>query len=750
MHTLYWHQSLSFKAVAGLAAVAVWLMLGIYWIMAYQARPLVEEESRHRLEQTGNAAVAAIHAYLQRIEGLAATLAAAVERLPRTADSAHEIFPFLLDAQGSQHIAGGGLWPEPYTFDATHERRGFYWTRNEQGQLRYHKEYQQGALDYQHTPWYAPARYLPPGKCFWSNARIDLFSPRPMVTCTVATYLAGTFSGAITVNLDLAILLAKVAELQHGTQGYAFLVDRNNKLLTFPQAQTVRRAKHHELMFAHELAERQPAFHELAQGLAELRQETLAYYKSMEKSQDIAATLLNDSNEISKMEAEVIAAMAAKATPHWATHHHTHLHFWRAMANDFVLQTPATAFYFHVPDTLWTLVVVKPSQDIGAVASRITHWLMVYLSLTALVVLTGAYFLLQRRFIRPLLQTTRAVALAEHFIAESQLGRLHETRATYRGRDEIGVLARGFNKLIYQVNLEHCALDDINSTLEDKVRERTTQLEAANRKIYTLNQRLTQDNLRMSAELAIARRIQQMALPRIEEFSLVPELDIAGFSEPADEVGGDYFDVLCDDQRVLCGIGDVTDHGLESGVLMLMTQAAVRALLNHGVTDPRALLVTLNRTLYGNVRRMRQEKNLTLLLLDYQNGLLRLSGQHEEVLLVRQNGLVERLDTVDLGFMVGMIEDIEPYAQQLELRLSPGDGLVLYTDGITEAFAPDGETLYSVERLCQVVTRHWHLAARQIQDAVISDFLQHTGGQALQDDITLLIIKINQSAQTRA
>jgi len=303
------------------------------------------------------------------------------------------------------------------------------------------------------------------------------------------------------------------------------------------------------------------------------------------------------------------------------------------------------------------------------------------------------------------------------------------------------VLVRVFKRLIHQVSVEQCALDELNDMLEDRVRERTVQLETANKKINKLNELLTQDNLRMSTELAIARQIQQMVLPREEEFDTIADLDIAGFTEPANEVGGDYFDVLQDGKRTLCGIGDVTGHGLESGVLMLMTQTAVRTLLNHGITDPRTLLITLNRTLYDNLRRMRQDKNLTLSLLDYQDGLLRLSGQHEEALLVRHKGLVERLDTVDLGFMVGFLDDISSYTQQLELRLSPGDGIALYSDGITEAFAPDGETQYGVERLCNRLNTSWHLSARQIRDEIIGDFLAHTGGHALLDDITLLIIK---------
>ena len=73
---------------------------------------------------------------------------------------------------------------------------------------------------------------------------------------------------------------------------------------------------------------------------------------------------------------------------------------------------------------------------------------------------------------------------------------------------------------------------------------------------------------------------------------------------------------------------------------------------------------TLNRTIYENVRRMQSDKNLTLILLDYEEGRLRLSGQHEELVVVRADGRVERIDTIDLGFPIGLEQDITPLSRK--------------------------------------------------------------------------------------
>jgi len=127
-------------------------------------------------------------------------------------------------------------------------------------------------------------------------------------------------------------------------------------------------------------------------------------------------------------------------------------------------------------------------------------------------------------------------------------------------------------------------------------------LVAANQKITVLNDRLKAENMRMSAELDATRKMQQMLLPKKRELNEVIALDIAGFMEVAEEVGGDYYDVLQHKGRVKIGIGDVTVHELESGVLMIMVQTAVRTLLAYNEPDPVRFLSGMNSVIYDNVK----------------------------------------------------------------------------------------------------------------------------------------------------
>lgn len=296
-------------------------------------------------------------------------------------------------------------------------------------------------------------------------------------------------------------------------------------------------------------------------------------------------------------------------------------------------------------------------------------------------------------------------------------------------------------KVVDAINKMRVGLQKAYSELDKKVIERTAELATANQEIVKLNKQLQKDNLRMGAELQITRRLQEMLLPKEVELAKIPDLDIAGYMQPADEVGGDYYDVLTHNGHTKIGIGDVTGHGLESGVLMLMVQTIVRSLLMNNVTDSKLFMSTLNQIVFSNIQRMGTDKNLSLTLLDYDNnGHVKICGQHEEVLVVRHDASLERIDTDSLGFIVGLEADISQFLSQLSIKLNPGDGIVLYTDGITEACNAKQE-LYGLERLCDVITDHWEHPVTTIRQAIIDDLNQYIDQEKVYDDITLLIFK---------
>lgn len=290
-------------------------------------------------------------------------------------------------------------------------------------------------------------------------------------------------------------------------------------------------------------------------------------------------------------------------------------------------------------------------------------------------------------------------------------------------------------KLNNRVHNNHCrdeagmllhALD----TMQQKLRQ------------YIENERcLTLENMRMNAELSVSRDLQFMVLPKPEELHCISDLKIATYFRPATEVGGDYHDILQYEGRILLSIGDVTGHGLSSGVLMMMVQTALQTLLHHKQTlELNCLMQTLNEAIYDNLQRMNSDKTLTLLLLDYDadTGNLTCCGQHEEVLILRKDGQLERFDTLNWGFFVGLVKDINQYILPETIHLNPGDTLILYTDGITEAFNGKNE-IFSLERLCNLICQQPCPPPDVLIKKIIQAVNRFCGSTPLQDDITLLV-----------
>jgi serine phosphatase RsbU (regulator of sigma subunit) len=247
---------------------------------------------------------------------------------------------------------------------------------------------------------------------------------------------------------------------------------------------------------------------------------------------------------------------------------------------------------------------------------------------------------------------------------------------------------------------------------------------------------------RLESELAIATRIQTSILPRDLR---VRGLEIAARMEPATEVGGDYYDVLPTDGGCWIGIGDVAGHGLGSGLVMMMLQSVVSALVRQSPdAAPRELLRVVNAVLYDNVRaRLQQDEHATLCLIRYRSdGRLSFAGAHEDMLVLRAaSGKVETVPTV--GTWVGATRDIDDVTQDSELRLHEGDVLLLYTDGVIEAQSASGER-FGIERLAALLARYRDEPAPLLRDALALAVREFMAEQC--DDIALLVARYRASA----
>ncbi|NJK60073.1 MAG: SpoIIE family protein phosphatase [Oscillatoriales cyanobacterium SM2_1_8] len=372
----------------------------------------------------------------------------------------------------------------------------------------------------------------------------------------------------------------------------------------------------------------------------------------------------------------------------------------------------------------WLVVTVIPEVDFLAEIYA-NAWQTFYWCLLTLAIAIGSGWAISNWILAPIFELN-------HAAKQILQGQWTSVTAGTR-QDELGELARTFGWMVSR-------LQDSFETLEQRVAARTLDLEKANREIANLNACLQAENTRLGMELQIARRLQQAILPRAKEFADIDDLDIDAHVESAAEVGGDYFDILRENGTLRISIGDVTGHGLESGIFAIMAQTAMRTLTVAGETDAPRVLTALNKTMYQSLQRMGCDKSLTLSLLDYRHGRLRIAGQHEEAVVVRRHGAIERIDTLDLGFPIGLVEHIQEFVAFRDVELQTGDVVILFTDGVTEA-ANCQHDLYGLDRLCRVVQKHIEASAQTICQAAIQDLRQHIGAQDILDDITLVVLK---------
>ena len=249
------------------------------------------------------------------------------------------------------------------------------------------------------------------------------------------------------------------------------------------------------------------------------------------------------------------------------------------------------------------------------------------------------------------------------------------------------------------------------------------------------------ERARLEGEMQIATRIQTSILPKPNhESSRVEKLEIATIMLPATEVGGDYFDILPFEGGCWLGIGDVAGHGLPTGLVMLMIQSIVAATTRCRTDAPPAFVWQMvNSVLYDNVRqRLEQDEHATLTLIRYQSdGRLMFAGAHEPLVIFReQTGLSEIVPTP--GMWAGATRRPRRTIEEGTATLAPGDVLVLYTDGITEALDPSGQQ-FELGRLAAEVERVGHRPVDEVRDHVIAAVRAWSAAQ--NDDQTLVVLR---------
>ncbi len=270
---------------------------------------------------------------------------------------------------------------------------------------------------------------------------------------------------------------------------------------------------------------------------------------------------------------------------------------------------------------------------------------------------------------------------------------------------------------------------------EDHLKVLTTLASVA--AIRVENARLTEARFqqeRLERELQLAMEIQQRFQPTAPP--VVSGYEFQGISFPCYEIGGDYYDFIPrDNGRLVIALGDVSGKGTAAALLMSSLHASIHA--QTGSHDTLVQTISaVNRYLADNIP---SNRFVTLFYaeLDPESGALSfLNAGHNPPLIVHAAGTVEQLASG--GLPLGIKADAD--YREGRTNLAPGDVLVIYSDGVTEAVSPSGEE-FGPTRLYEVVSRNVDSSAAGIRDRIESAVTKFSQGTQAADDITLVIVK---------
>jgi len=246
---------------------------------------------------------------------------------------------------------------------------------------------------------------------------------------------------------------------------------------------------------------------------------------------------------------------------------------------------------------------------------------------------------------------------------------------------------------------------------------------------------------RLEQELNIARDIQQALIPH--GFRDFPYFAVAGVHTPCHAVGGDYFDVfpLGDNSTVLL-VADVSGKGLGAALLTTMLQGALSG-MSLG-TDPVRVFNHLNGFLCQHTE-VGRYATMFFGILHADGKLVYINAGHPSPLILRGSEIIELAS--ERSFPVGLIPEADYSAATMTLE--HGDTLILYSDGVTEAMAPD-EELFGMARLREVVTGKQEAPLDQLQKLVLESIDSFARGASQADDITLLLVRYRAAAKACA
>lgn len=252
--------------------------------------------------------------------------------------------------------------------------------------------------------------------------------------------------------------------------------------------------------------------------------------------------------------------------------------------------------------------------------------------------------------------------------------------------------------------------------------------------------RKIKEQTRLQKELEIARRVQLGLLPK-EQPRLIG-FDISGICIPAQEVGGDYFDFITLGNGDLgIAVGDVSGKGVPAAIYMTLTKGILQSHAE-STLSPKHVLSKVNNLMYRTIERSWYVSMFYAVLNSSKKTLIYArAGHNPAIMLNKQRGKPQLLQTAGIGLGLDVGEIFTKTLVEGELKLEPGDTLVFYTDGFTEAMNDKGEE-FGEARFLDILNSEENGTAEGLLKKTISTIRDFAGNAPQHDDMTMVVLKV--------
>ena len=443
------YHGLTFRMSFGLLVFLMVVLSVNFFIAENRAREVIVQQTDKLNDEIGKTITLSLREKLSIAESLGRTIAKLTAVMDKDPLEYQRIFPQIYNQQGMENmIAGGGIWPEPFAFDSAKERASFFWARNADGKLEFLDDYNEPqGRGYHREEWYVPVRYLDKNQVYWSRSYQDPHSMESMVTCSVPIWVNDEFKGVVTVDLRLGGLSEFMQAQTRLIGGYAFALDRNDRLLSFPSSNERRLSQFDMVQYAEDaypsiqtLVEKNSALQGVEDELqrASVQYEVNQSFSRVHEVDQLSQRLIKESDQIELEEARKIARIMLE------TQHNKQ---FSALAkygrrlnilNDPLLKEASSVSVIHMPDIGWKVVIAMPARYTNEVVSQITESMMglLFIFLTLAALLYVLFF--NSVFLQPINQLTqqiRGLVSREDYM----------TMLNIKGTDELVHLASWFN-----------------------------------------------------------------------------------------------------------------------------------------------------------------------------------------------------------------------------------------------------------------------------------------------------------------